>query len=125
MLVTNLIFVIMSSPLLNNRILNRYVPMKTCLHTIPSSIEQHGTEWPEEWPKRLETYPDWLNDKEKLSSDTRHWKAIFDRSYLTGLGIDWSKIRNVMDMKSIYGGYANLQLNILHFTLQVKLIFIH
>ncbi|KAH9758697.1 hypothetical protein WN944_008718 [Citrus x changshan-huyou] len=83
-----------------------YVPMKTCLHTIPSSIEQHGTEWPEEWPKRLETYPDWLNDKEKLSSDTRHWKAIVDRSYLTGLGIDWSKIRNVMDMKSIYGGFA-------------------
>ncbi|GMY28428.1 probable methyltransferase PMT28 [Fagus crenata] len=83
-----------------------YVPIKTCLHTIPSSIEQHGTEWPEEWPKRLETYPDWLNDKEKLIADTNHWKAIVDKSYLTGVGIDWSNIRNVMDMKAIYGGFA-------------------
>ncbi|XP_031261272.1 probable methyltransferase PMT28 isoform X1 [Pistacia vera] len=83
-----------------------YVPMKNCLHTIPSSIEQHGAEWPEEWPKRLETYPDWLNDKEKLIADTNHWKAITDKSYLTGMGIDWSNIRNVMDMKAIYGGFA-------------------
>ncbi|RYQ87007.1 hypothetical protein Ahy_B09g094503 [Arachis hypogaea] len=27
-------------------------------------------------------------------------------SYLNGLGINWSSIRNVMDMKTIYGGYA-------------------
>ncbi|EEF52570.1 Probable methyltransferase PMT28 [Ricinus communis] len=83
-----------------------YVPMKTCLHTIPSSIEQHGTEWPEEWPKRLETYPDWMNNKEKLIADTKHWKALVEKSYLTGIGIDWSKLRNVMDMKAINGGFA-------------------
>ncbi|TQD88805.1 hypothetical protein C1H46_025694 [Malus baccata] len=83
-----------------------YVPVKTCLHPIPSAIEQHGTEWPDEWPQRLERYPDWLSDKVNLDADTKHWKAIVDRSYLTGLGIDWSKIRNVMDMKAIYGGFA-------------------
>ncbi|KAF5747112.1 methyltransferase PMT28 [Tripterygium wilfordii] len=83
-----------------------YVPMKTCLHNIPSAIEQHGTEWPEEWPKRLQTYPDWMNDKEKLIADTDHWKAIVDKSYLTGMGIDWSHIRNVMDMKAVNGGFA-------------------
>lgn len=83
-----------------------YVPMKSCLHTIPSAIEQRGTEWPEEWPKRLEHLPDWLNNKEKLTADTEHWKAIVDKSYLTGMGIDWSSIRNVLDMKSIYGGFA-------------------
>nr|XP_023910262.1 probable methyltransferase PMT28 isoform X1 [Quercus suber]XP_023910270.1 probable methyltransferase PMT28 isoform X2 [Quercus suber] len=83
-----------------------HVPIKTCLHTIPSAIEQHGTEWPEEWPKRLDTYPDWLNDKERVIEDTKHWKAIVDKSYLTGVGIDWSNIRNVMDMKAIYGGFA-------------------
>lgn len=76
------------------------------MDTIPSSIEQHGAEWPVEWPKRLETYPEWLNDKEKLIADTNHWKAIVDKSYLTGIGIDWSNIRNVLDMKAIYGGYA-------------------
>ncbi|KAK8551860.1 hypothetical protein V6N12_040480 [Hibiscus sabdariffa] len=83
-----------------------YVPMKTCLHTIPSAIEQHGTEWPEEWPKRLETYPEWLNNNEKAIDDTKYWKNIVDKSYLTGMGIDWSTIRNVMDMKAIYGGFA-------------------
>ncbi|XVF73730.1 hypothetical protein PTKIN_Ptkin13bG0006200 [Pterospermum kingtungense] len=84
-----------------------YVPMKTCLHAIPSAIEEHGTEWPEEWPKRLETYPDWLNDKQKVIDDTKHWKDIVEKSYLTGMGIDWSTIRNVMDMKAIYGGYGS------------------
>ncbi|GLT58040.1 hypothetical protein SLA2020_309660 [Shorea laevis] len=83
-----------------------YVHMKSCLHVIPSAIEQHGTEWPEEWPKRLETYPEWMNDKEKLIADTNHWKAIVDQSYLAGIGIDWSSVRNVMDMKAIYGGFA-------------------
>ncbi|XVF36109.1 hypothetical protein REPUB_Repub19eG0030000 [Reevesia pubescens] len=83
-----------------------YDPLKTCLHTIPSAIEQHGTEWPEEWRKRLETYPDWLNDKQKAIDDTKLWKDIVDKSYLSGIGIDWSTIRNVMDMKAIYGGFA-------------------
>ncbi|KAK9269967.1 hypothetical protein L1049_025540 [Liquidambar formosana] len=83
-----------------------YVPMKTCLHTIPAAIEQRGTEWPEEWPKRLETFHDWVDNKEKLIADTEHWKAILNKSYLIGMGIDWSNIRNVMDMKAIYGGFA-------------------
>lgn len=86
--------------------LNRYVPIRTCLHAVPSSIEQHGSEWPEEWPKRLETYPDWLNNKDKLMADSKHWTSIVDNSYLTGMGIDWSSVRNVMDMKAIYGGYV-------------------
>ncbi|KAF7829676.1 putative methyltransferase PMT28 [Senna tora] len=83
-----------------------HVPMKICLHSIPSGIEQHGAEWPEEWPKRLESYPDWMNAREKLIADTDHWKAIVNKSYLTGMGIDWSSIRNVMDMKAVYGGFA-------------------
>lgn len=81
--------------------------MKTCLHIIPIGIEQHGAEWPEEWPKRLESYPDWANNKEKLVADTHHWNAIVNKSYLNGMGINWTSIRNVMDMKAIYGGYAS------------------
>jgi len=76
------------------------------LHPVPTAIEQHGTERPAEWPERLESYPDWLSDKEKVRADTEHWKAIVEKSYLTGIGIDWTNIRNVMDMKAIYGGYA-------------------
>ncbi|KAK3038110.1 hypothetical protein RJ639_029564 [Escallonia herrerae] len=83
-----------------------YVPIKSCLHTIPTAIEQRGTEWPEEWPKRLQTFPDWMNNRAELIADTEHWKAIVDKSYLTGMGIDWSNIRNIMDMKAINGGFA-------------------
>lgn len=83
-----------------------YVPMKNCLHAIPTAIEQRGTEWPDEWPKRLATFPEWINNKEKLIADSDHWKSIVTKSYLIGMGIDWSKIRNVMDMKAINGGFA-------------------
>nr|CAD1819562.1 unnamed protein product [Ananas comosus var. bracteatus] len=84
-----------------------YTPIRTCLHKVPAAIEERGSDWPEEWPKRLETFPDWLGDlQERLTSDHDHWKAIIDKSYLNGMGIDWSNIRNVMDMKAIYGGFA-------------------
>ncbi|KAK4390692.1 S-adenosyl-L-methionine-dependent tRNA 4-demethylwyosine synthase, partial [Sesamum angolense] len=66
----------------------------------------NGTEWPAEWPKRLHTFPDWMNNREKLIADAKHWKAIVNNSYLIGMGIDWSTIRNVMDMKAISGGFA-------------------
>ncbi|XP_026659777.2 probable methyltransferase PMT28 isoform X2 [Phoenix dactylifera] len=82
-----------------------YTPVKSCLHKVPAAIEQRGTDWPEEWPKRLETFPEWLGDsQEKLTADHEHWKAIINKSYLNGIGIDWSNIRNIMDMKAIYGG---------------------
>ncbi|RAL53633.1 hypothetical protein DM860_012248 [Cuscuta australis] len=82
-------------------------PIRICLHEIPSAIEERGTEWPEEWPKRIETFPDWMsNDREKMIADDNHWKDIIDKSYLVGFGIDWSNIRNVMDMKAVNGGFA-------------------
>ncbi|KAG9148067.1 hypothetical protein Leryth_003644 [Lithospermum erythrorhizon] len=83
-----------------------YVPMKSCLHILPTAVEERGTEWPEEWPKRLATYPEWMDNKEKLIADTEHWNSIVNNSYIIGMGIDWSKIRNIMDMKSINGGFA-------------------
>lgn len=83
-----------------------YVPIKHCLPAIPSALEEHGTEWPEEWPKRLETYPEWTTDKAKLIADTDRWKSIVNQSYFAGIGIDWSSVRNVMDMRAIYGGFA-------------------
>ncbi|CAN6482044.1 unnamed protein product [Victoria cruziana] len=81
--------------------------MRSCLNVLPASIEQRGTEWPEEWPKRLETFPEWLShSRETFFSDTEHWKAIVSKSYLDGLGIDWSSVRGIMDMKTVYGGLA-------------------
>ncbi|KQK12966.1 hypothetical protein BRADI_1g07110v3 [Brachypodium distachyon] len=84
-----------------------YIPIKHCLHKAPADIEERGSEWPEEWPKRLETFPDWLGDMQtRVAADHNHWKAVVEKSYLDGLGIDWSNTRNVLDMKAVYGGFA-------------------
>ena len=83
----------------------RYTPIKHCLHKAPSGIEERGSDWPEEWPKRLETFPDWLGDLQtRVAADHSHWKAVVEKSYLDGLGINWTNIRNVLDMKAVYGG---------------------
>ncbi|KAK1367725.1 hypothetical protein POM88_033817 [Heracleum sosnowskyi] len=42
---------------------------------------------------------------EDFAADYEHWKRVVSASYLTGLGIDWSSVRNVMDMKAVYGGF--------------------
>ncbi|KAJ0963313.1 hypothetical protein J5N97_028435 [Dioscorea zingiberensis] len=84
-----------------------YTPVKPCLHKVPVAIEERGSDWPEEWPKRLEAFPEWLGDsRAKLTADDEHWRAIINKSYLNGMGIDWTTVRNVMDMKAIYGGFA-------------------
>ncbi|KAL8523740.1 hypothetical protein ACS0TY_013633 [Phlomoides rotata] len=83
-----------------------YIPLKNCLYPIPEAIEERGTEWPAEWPKRLHIFPEWMNNRERLIADSVHWKAIVNNSYLGGIGIDWSTIRNVMDMKAVNGGFA-------------------
>jgi tRNA wybutosine-synthesizing protein 1 len=83
----------------------RYTPIHTCLHRVPAAIEERGSDWPEEWPNRLENFPDWLVDLQgRLHADQSHWKSVVERSYINGMGIDWSTIHNVMDMKAIYGG---------------------
>ena len=84
----------------------RYTHIKHCLHKAPVGIEERGSDWPEEWPKRLESFPEWLGDTQtRVASDHNHWKAVVEKSYLDGLGIDWSNIRNVMDMRAVFGGY--------------------
>lgn len=86
----------------------RYIPLKDCLYPIPEAIEERGTEWPAEWPKRLHTFPEWMNNRDRLIADSKHWNAIVNNSYLGGMGIDWSTIRNVMDMIAVNGGYVCL-----------------
>lgn len=93
-----------------------YIPMKSCLHKVPTGDGERGTVWPEDWPLRLEKAPFWLNNMQvgiygkqaaiDFTSDTDHWKRVVTKSYLTGLGINWSAVRNVMDMKAVYGGFA-------------------
>ncbi|GJN23150.1 hypothetical protein PR202_gb10773 [Eleusine coracana subsp. coracana] len=84
-----------------------YTRIKHCLHKAPVGIEERGSDWPEEWLKRLQTFPEWLGDLEtRVAADHNHWKAVVEKSYLDGLGLNWSNIRNVMDMRAVYGGFA-------------------
>ncbi|XVE95578.1 hypothetical protein REPUB_Repub02eG0110700 [Reevesia pubescens] len=91
------------------------VPLQACMHKVPVDSTEHGAVWPARWPERLEQPPYWLNSqvgvygkaaREDFTADYNHWKTVVSQSYLNGMGIDWSSVRNVMDMKAVYGGLA-------------------
>lgn len=84
------------------------------MHRVPDQEGERGTEWPELWPRRLQVPPYWLNQSQMgiygrpapadFASDYDHWRRVVNKSYLHGLGISWSNVRNVMDMRAVYGG---------------------
>lgn len=92
------------------------VQLQACIHKVPVDESVRGAKWPETWPERLESPPYWLKSSEvgvygkpapeDFTADYDNWKRVVSKSYLNGLGIDWSSVRNVMDMRSIYGGFA-------------------
>ncbi|XP_052159949.1 probable methyltransferase PMT24 [Oryza glaberrima] len=92
------------------------VPLQACMHKLPAGQSVRGSKWPETWPQRLEKTPYWIDDShvgvygkpgnEDFEADYAHWKRVVSKSYVNGMGIDWSKVRNVMDMRAVYGGFA-------------------
>ncbi|CAO2196704.1 unnamed protein product [Urochloa humidicola] len=92
------------------------VPLEACMHKLPVGSTVRGAKWPESWPQRLEKTPFWLNGSQvgvygkpanlDFEADNAHWKRVVSKSYVNGMGIDWSKVRNVMDMRAVYGGFA-------------------
>ncbi|KAL7246045.1 hypothetical protein ACSBR2_001218 [Camellia fascicularis] len=92
------------------------VPLQACIHKVPVGASERGSQWPEQWPLRAESVPYWLKSSqvgvygktapEDFSNDYKHWKHVVSKSYLSGLGINWSSVRNVMDMRAVYGGFA-------------------
>lgn len=92
------------------------VPLEACMHKVPVATSERGSQWPELWPARLDKTPYWLSSSqvgvygkpapEDFSADYEHWKRVVSKSYLNGMGINWSSVRNVMDMRSVYGGFA-------------------
>ncbi|KAJ9561957.1 hypothetical protein OSB04_007117 [Centaurea solstitialis] len=93
-----------------------YVPVLACMHKVPTKDTERGSRWPEEWPERVQKPPYWLNKSQTgiygkpapndFSSDYEHWKGVISKSYMSDLGINWSNVRNVMDMRAVYGGFA-------------------
>ncbi|CAN6459047.1 unnamed protein product [Victoria cruziana] len=86
------------------------------MHQVPVDSTERGSQWPEQWPLRLEKPPYWLSTSqtgvygrpapEDFKVDYEHWKHVVSKSYLKGLGINWSSVRNIMDMRAVYGGFA-------------------
>ncbi|KAF5751784.1 S-adenosyl-L-methionine-dependent methyltransferases superfamily protein [Tripterygium wilfordii] len=92
------------------------VPLQACMHKVPTDSLERGSQWPEQWPARSEKTPYWLLNTqtgvygkpapEDFTADYGHWKSVVSKSYLNGMGINWSLVRNVMDMRAVYGGFA-------------------
>jgi hypothetical protein len=91
------------------------VSLQDCMHKVPLGASERGSIWPEQWPLRLEKPPYWLNSQTgvygrdapvEFTADYKHWKVVISHSYLNGMGINWSSVRNVMDMRALYGGFA-------------------
>ncbi|KAG2608485.1 hypothetical protein PVAP13_4NG331900 [Panicum virgatum] len=93
-----------------------YIRLNSCMHRVPTGPSERGARWPVDWPRRARAPPYWLSaarggvygkpEPEDFAADHEHWRRVVDRSYLNGLGIDWSRVRNVMDMRAAYGGFA-------------------
>lgn len=86
------------------------------MHKVPENSTERGSQWPEQWSARLTKSPYWLTNSEvgvygkpapeDFTADYEYWKRVVSKSYLNGMGINWSNVRNVMDMRSVYGGFA-------------------
>ncbi|WMV31233.1 hypothetical protein MTR67_024618 [Solanum verrucosum] len=88
-----------------------YASLDSCLVPLPTSSSGNTYEWPTPWPQRLNNKPERLSQKtdneDIFDEDTKHWAALVSDVYLGGLSINWSSVRNVMDMNAGYGGFAS------------------
>ncbi|KAE8699969.1 putative methyltransferase PMT27 [Hibiscus syriacus] len=93
-----------------------HVPLRACMHRVPINQVERGARWPANWPNRLQKAPYWLNRSQMgiygkpapqdFTKDYEHWTRVVSKLYMSGLGISWSNVRNVMDMRAVYGGFA-------------------
>ncbi|TVT97025.1 hypothetical protein EJB05_57735, partial [Eragrostis curvula] len=92
------------------------ITLRACMHRVPDDPTVRGARWPVPWPERVRKVPYWLSTSQEgvygkpapddFAADMEHWRKVVRSSYLTGMGIDWKTVRNVMDMRAVYGGFA-------------------
>lgn len=92
----------------NNLNSSWYVPLSNCISRLPTDSKGNLHSWPAPWPQRLSSKPPSLppDSEEAFNKDTTHWYALVSDVYVGGLAINWSSVRNVMDMNASYGGFA-------------------
>ncbi|KAL7147726.1 hypothetical protein ABFS83_06G126100 [Erythranthe nasuta] len=88
-----------------------YVDMKACIARLPA--EGYGSNITA-WPERLQNPPDrlqsiqidaYISRKELFRAESRYWKEIIE-GYVRALHWSKFKLRNVLDMKAGFGGFA-------------------
>ncbi|GJN17290.1 hypothetical protein PR202_gb04346 [Eleusine coracana subsp. coracana] len=87
-----------------------YTSLDSCL--IPAVSSSGGeNSWPISWPDRLNMRHSITSNnsstqfsQEDIDSDTSSWKNLVSEVYLNEFALNWSSIRNVMDMNAGFGG---------------------
>ncbi|VAH65558.1 unnamed protein product [Triticum turgidum subsp. durum] len=90
-----------------------YTPLDSCLLLPVLSKSSEGNSWPISWPERLnirsstssENSSTWFS-QENFDSDTKNWNGLISEVYSSEFAVNWSSIRNVMDMNAGFGGFA-------------------
>uniref|UniRef100_K3XF50 Methyltransferase n=1 Tax=Setaria italica TaxID=4555 RepID=K3XF50_SETIT len=89
-----------------------YTPLDSCLFPAVSSSGGENS-WPISWPERLTMKHSTTSNnssiqfsQERVDSDTDHWKDLVSEVYLNEFAVNWSSVRNVMDMNAGFGGFA-------------------
>ncbi|KAK7300492.1 hypothetical protein RJT34_11337 [Clitoria ternatea] len=87
-----------------------YARLSSCLTPLPVDQKGKTQSWPMPWPKRLTSKPPSLltdaDDNDKFFKDSKRWSELVSDVYADGLSINWSSVRNVMDMNAGYAGFA-------------------
>ncbi|KAI3721226.1 hypothetical protein L2E82_32232 [Cichorium intybus] len=88
-----------------------YVDLKPCISRLPEDGSGANiTKWPERLnnpPERLQNIKldAFMSRKDLFKAESKYWKEIID-SYVRALRWNTYKLRNVMDMRAGYGGFA-------------------
>ncbi|CAN0888435.1 Probable methyltransferase PMT23 [Linum grandiflorum] len=87
-----------------------YTPLRSCISRLPLDEEGNVMSWPVTWPYRLNSIPVSLPSKpgmvEQYKADNKRWEVLVSDIYLTKLNLNWTGVRNIMDMNAGYGGFA-------------------
>uniref|UniRef100_M8BUM9 Methyltransferase n=1 Tax=Aegilops tauschii TaxID=37682 RepID=M8BUM9_AEGTA len=86
-----------------------YAPLDSCILPSAVSSSDETSNSPLLWPERLIRYasvPDDSATIEKFDADTKYWKQVISEVCYNDFPVNWSSVRNVMDMNAGYGGFA-------------------
>ncbi|CAN1812086.1 Probable methyltransferase PMT23 [Linum perenne] len=85
-----------------------YTPLRRCISRLPLDEEGNVMSWPVTWPYRLNSLPVSLPSKpgmvEQYKADNKRWEELVSDTYLMKLNVNWTSVRNIMDMNAGYGG---------------------